>query len=261
MSKNLHLLLQGPSSFSPSKISSLSSGLNLQNDSQIEELTSYEFYSVDVNQDFSDHSKLKELLCSYETSNLPNFFVGPRSGTISPWASKTTEIISNIGIKGVDRIEKYLGYFIKTNISMTDLNLSSIFDRMTQEVFWSVKDIVLNTDRLQRKPLVNIDISQASKESLIKANQDLGLALSKEEIDYLDQFYSSAARNPTDAELMMFAQANSEHCRHKIFNAVWIINSIAQEDSLFDLIKKTSKGNKQDLISAYKDNAAVIRRS
>ena len=258
MSKNLHLLLQGPSSFSPSKISSLSYGLNLQNDSQIEELTSYEFYSVDVNQDFSDHSKLKELLCSYETSNLPNFFVGPRSGTISPWASKTTEIISNIGIKGVDRIEKYLGYFIKTNISMTDLNLSSIFDRMTQEVFWSMKDIVSNTDRLQRKPLVNIDISQASKESLVKANQDLGLALSQEEIDYLDQFYSSAARNPTDAELMMFAQANSEHCRHKIFNAVWIINSIAQEDSLFDLIKKTSKGNKQDLISAYKDNAAVI---
>ena len=80
----------------------------------------------------------------------------------------------------------------------------------------------------------------------------------EEEIDYLDHFYSSESRNPTDAELMMFAQANSEHCRHKIFNAAWIINSISQEESLFDLIKKTSKGNKQDLISAYKDNAAVI---
>ena len=108
---------------------------------------------------------------------------------------------------------------------------------------------------------MNIDISKAAKDSLIKANQDLGLALSEEEINYLNHFYSSVSRNPTDAELMMFAQANSEHCRHKIFNAAWIVNSISQEESLFDLIKRTSKGNKSDLISAYKDNAAVIAGS
>ena len=90
---------------------------------------------------------------------------------------------------------------------------------------------------LKRKPLIHIDISKGAIDSLIKANQDLGLALSEEEINYLDHFYTSVSRNPTDAELMMFAQANSEHCRHKIFNAAWIINSISQEESLFDLIK------------------------
>jgi phosphoribosylformylglycinamidine synthase len=258
VSKNFNLLLQGPSSFSPSKISSLNFELNLTNDSPIEELNIYEFYSVDINKDFSDHEKLFELLSSKESVNFPNFFIGPRSGTISPWASKTSEIITNVGIQGVNRIEKYLGCFMKKNISVANLNLSCLFDRMTQEIFMSPKDIALVSRTLKRKPLIHIDISKGAKDSLINANQDLGLALSEEEINYLDHFYSSAARNPTDAELMMFAQANSEHCRHKIFNAGWIINSISQDESLFDLIKKTSKGNKLDLISAYKDNAAVI---
>ena len=219
MSKNLNLLLQGPSSFSPSKISSLSSELNSANDSSITELNIREFYSVDINEDFSDHGKLFELLSSKEPINLPNFFIGPRSGTISPWSSKTSEIITNVGIQGVNRIEKYLGYFIKNNISVANLNLSCVFDRMTQEVFMSAKDIALVSTALKRKPLIHIDISKDAKDSLIKANQDLGLALSEEEISYLNHFYSSVARNPTDAELMMFAQANSEHCRHKIFNA------------------------------------------
>ena len=258
MSKNLNLLLQGPSSFSPSKISSLNSDFNFINDSSALELNSFEFYSVDVSQDFSDHAKLIELLRSQEPINLPNFFIGPRSGTISPWASKTSEIIINVGIQGVYSIEKYLGYFISENFSAADLNLSCLFDRMTQEVFMSIKDIASVSSAPKRKPLIHIDISKVAKDSLIKANQDLGLALSEEEINYLDHFYSSALRNPTDAELMMFAQANSEHCRHKIFNAAWVIDSIVQEESLFDLIKKTSQSNKLDLISAYKDNAAVI---
>ena len=258
MSKNLNLLLQGPSSFSPSKISSLNSDFNLINDSSALELNSFEFYSVDVSQNFSDHAKLIELLNSQEPIKLPNFFIGPRSGTISPWASKTSEIIINVGIQGVYSIEKYLGYFINENFSAADLNLSCLFDRMTQEVFMSTKDIASVSSAPKRKPLIHIDISKVAKDSLIKANQDLGLALSEEEINYLDHFYSSALRNPTDAELMMFAQANSEHCRHKIFNAAWVIDSIVQEESLFDLIKKTSQGNKLDLISAYKDNAAVI---
>jgi phosphoribosylformylglycinamidine synthase len=132
---------------------------------------------------------------------------------------------------------------MKKNISVANLNLSCLFDRMTQEIFMSPKDIALVSRTLNRKPLIHIDISKGAKDSLINANQDLGLALSEEEINYLDHFYSSAARNPTDAELMMFAQANSEHCRHKIFNAGWIINSISQDESLFDLIKKTSKLN------------------
>ena len=258
MSKNLNLLLQGPSSFSPSKIASLNDDLNSANDFPIKALSSFEFYSVDITQDFSDYAKLSELLNSKKPSNLPDFFIGPRSGTISSWASKTNEIITNVGILGVLSIEKYLGYFFDNNISAADLNLSYLFDRMTQEVFVSSKDIDLVSAELKRKPLINIDISKLAKDSLNKANQDLGLALSEEEINYLDHFYSSVLRNPTDAELMMFAQANSEHCRHKIFNASWVIDSVSQDESLFDLIKKTSKGSKPDLISAYKDNAAVI---
>ncbi|MGY8772791.1 MAG: AIR synthase-related protein, partial [Gammaproteobacteria bacterium] len=109
-----------------------------------------------------------------------------------------------------------------------------------------------------RRPLQFIDISNSANDALVKANTELGLALSSDEIAYLENFYSLVNRNPTDAELMMFAQANSEHCRHKIFNAGWMIDSVTQEHSLFDLIKKTSHGNKPDLISAYKDNAAVI---
>jgi len=258
VSKNLNLLLQGPPSFSPSKISSLNSEFNLINDEKLIELSSLEFYSLNITKDFSDYSKLFELLNSQETSNLPNFFVGPRPGTISPWASKTSEIIFNVGIEGVHSIEKYFGFFINKNIKTADLDLSCLFDRMTQEVFFNAEDIAHLSSPPQRKPLMYYDISKSAKDSLVKANQDLGLALSEDEIDYLDCFYSSARRNPTDAELMMFAQANSEHCRHKIFNAAWVIDSVTQAESLFDLIKKTSKGDKPDLISAYKDNAAVI---
>ena len=132
--------------------------MNSINDSQAIELNCHEFYSVDIAQDFSDHLKLLELLKSNEPSNLPNFFIGPRSGTISPWASKTSEIITNVGIQGVLSIEKYLGYFVNNNISATDLNLSCLFDRMTQEVFFSGETIAEVDSEPKRKPLVNIDI-------------------------------------------------------------------------------------------------------
>ena len=112
MSKNLNLLLQGPSSFSPSKISSLSADIKLINNNSSIELNSFEFYSVDVSQGFDDHVKLFKLLRVDEPHELPSFFIGPRSGTLSPWASKTSEIITNVGIEGVLSLEKYFGYFI-----------------------------------------------------------------------------------------------------------------------------------------------------
>ena len=257
MSKNSNLLLQGPSSFSPSKILSLNSEIkSLNNDSSIE-LTCIEFYLIFVSEDFSDRNKLFELLNSAEVKSQPNFFIGPRTGTLSPWSSKTIEIISTVGILGVQNIERYYGYFIKAESNLSNLNISCLFDRMTQEVFLDLDSITSNSLIPERKPLIFIDLLN-SKNSLIESNDALGLALSNEEITYLKNFYSSVNRNPTDAELMMFAQANSEHCRHKIFNAKWIINSVNQEDSLFSLIKKTSLGSKDDLVSAYKDNAAVI---
>ncbi|MDG1061296.1 MAG: phosphoribosylformylglycinamidine synthase, partial [SAR86 cluster bacterium] len=159
MSKNLNLLLQGPSSFSPSKISSLSAEIKLINDNSFIELNSFEFYSVDVSQDFNDHAKLFELLRVDEALNLPDFFIGPRSGTLSPWASKTIEIITNVGIEGVLSLEKYFGYFVNENIHIQDLDLSCLFDRMTQEVFMTDKDIASLGTTLERKPLIHIDIS------------------------------------------------------------------------------------------------------
>ena len=217
-----------------------------------------EYYSVTAQQDFTNHSTLLNLLNATEQSQAPHFFIGPRAGIISPWSSKTKEIIANVHIQGVQSIERYFGYFIDGATDISELIITDLYDRMTQAVFYykeSLPSLGLIPDR---RPLQFIDISNSANDALVKANTELGLALSSDEIAYLENFYSLVNRNPTDAELMMFAQANSEHCRHKIFNAGWKIDSVAQEHSLFDLIKKTSHGNKPDLISAYKDNAAVI---
>ena len=259
MSKNLNLLLQGHSSFSPSKISLQNAQLNNLNDSQHFDLTCLEYYAVSVDESFSDNSKLLNLLNAATQSASPHFFIGPRAGTLSPWSSKTSEIIKNVGINGVQDIEKYFGYFVDGTTEIGELVITNLFDRMTQDVFFNQEDLPNTLVAPQRRPLQFIDISKSAKDALIKANIDLGLALSDDEITYLENFYSSVSRNPTDAELMMFAQANSEHCRHKIFNASWVMNSVTQDQSLFDLIKKTSEGDKPDLISAYKDNAAVIK--
>ena len=204
------------------------------------------------------NSKLFNLLNAANQSEFPHFLIGPRRGTLSPWSSKTSEIIQNVGISGVQSIEKYFGYFVDGATEISELVLTNLFDRMTQEVFYTPEDLSNTAMAPNRRPLQSIDISKSANEALNKANIELGLALSGDEISYLENFYSSVRRNPTDAELMMFAQANSEHCRHKIFNASWVIDSVTQDQSLFDLIKKTSQGNKPDLISAYKDNAAVI---
>ena len=258
MSKNLNLLLQGHSSFSPSKISSQNLQLNNINDSKLLHLSCLEYYAVTVDESFTDNPKLFNLLNASNQSEFPHFLIGPRRGTLSPWSSKTSEIIQNVGITGVQSIEKYFGYFVDGATEISELVLTSLFDRMTQEVFYTPEDLSNTAMAPNRRPLQFIDISKSANEALNKANIELGLALSGEEISYLENFYSSVRRNPTDAELMMFAQANSEHCRHKIFNASWVIDSVTQDQSLFDLIKKTSQGNKPDLISAYKDNAAVI---
>tara|TARA_B110000305_G_scaffold241289_1_gene314797 strand:+ start:25 stop:3882 length:3858 start_codon:yes stop_codon:yes gene_type:complete len=258
VSKNLNLLLQGHSSFSPFKISSQSSQFCKSNHLPAFNLSCSNYYAVTVDQDFSSHTKLLRLLSATKQSQLPHFLIGPRAGTISPWSSKTSEIISNVSIEGVQGIEKYVGYFADTSINITKLDIGCLFDRMTQEVFYCQEDLFNLDQTAVRRSLKYIDISHGANNALVEANRALGLALSAEEILYLENFYSLAQRNPTDAELMMFAQANSEHCRHKTFNASWIIDSETQQQSLFDLIKITSQGNKPDLISAYKDNAAVI---
>ena len=189
------------------------------------------------------------------------FFITPRIGTISPWSSKATEIMNNCGFEMIERIEQAKCYFFQTKIDSKDLELASknLMDKMTQEVIHDLKNVTKLFSKHDPARLTDINISSDNLESLINANMDLGLALNDEEIDYLAISYLKSNKNPTDAELMMFAQANSEHCRHKIFNANWTVDEILQKNSLFDMIRNTYKNYSEGIISAYEDNAAILK--
>ena len=197
--------------------------------------------------------------------------VVPRLGTVSPWASKATDIAHNAGLAQVVRMERGVEFqlsFKKGLLGGTKLPdaqalaalKSALFDRMTETVLpdgFDVKSLFLP---LQGKSLQIVELNQAGggRNALVKANSELGLALSDDEIDYLLDAYTTMGRSPTDVELMMFAQANSEHCRHKIFNATWTIDGEAQSETLFGMIRNTHKTTPQGTVVAYSDNAAVI---
>ena len=197
-------------------------------------------------------------------SSMTLLWVAPRPGTISPWSSKATDIAHNCGLKQISRIERGIEYRFESQeqgIKQDDLrNIHAlIHDRMTEVVLSAVEEaegLFLQTDP---RPLKTVDILQQGRAALEMANQDLGLALAEDEIDYLVENFGLLNRNPTDVELMMFAQANSEHCRHKIFNASWNIDGKSQQQSLFSMIKNTAAQSPDGLLSIYKDNAAVIK--
>jgi phosphoribosylformylglycinamidine synthase len=201
------------------------------------------------------------------------FFVIPRFGTISPWASKATDIVHNCGMADIKRVERGVAYRInlKTGIlgssigaakKLSDDELAAVaallHDRMTESVLRSADDAAGLFRELEAKPLESVDVIGMGKTALEKANTDLGLAMSDDEIDYLDAAFTKAGRNPTDVELMMFAQANSEHCRHKIFNADWTIDGEAQTKSLFGMIKNTHQLQPKGTIVAYSDNSSIM---
>ncbi len=193
------------------------------------------------------------------------FIVVPRLGTISPWASKATDIAHNCGITQIKRIERGVSFYIQRQLHALPLteelrfNLANILhDRMTETVLFDKKDLPAIFTELEPTPLEYVDILSNGKHALDKANTDMGLALSEDEVDYLYDAFSKAKRNPTDVELMMFAQANSEHCRHKIFNADWTIDGKRQDVSLFGMIKHTHELHPEGTIVAYKDNASII---
>jgi len=181
--------------------------------------------------------------------------VMPRVGTISPWSTKATDIFHNCGLTEVKRVEA--GRLLDVNRKCT-LGVNFIHDRMVEEVYSSVSMLSELFDHQKPKPVVDIDISQSGKLALVDLNNAMGLALSDDEIDYLYMQYQELGKLPTDVELMMFAQANSEHCRHKIFNADWYIDGQQQPLSLFEMIKNTESKSSQPALSAYKDNAAVF---
>lgn len=201
------------------------------------------------------------------------FFVIPRLGTISPWASKATDIAHNCGMAHVHRIERGVGYTVvlKSGIlgssigaakKLTTEELEAVsallHDRMTESVLRSADDAQHLFNELEGKQLESIDVLGAGRDALVRANTELGLAMSEDEVDYLHDAFTKAQRNPTDVELMMFAQANSEHCRHKIFNADWIIDGVKQDKSLFGMIKNTHQLNPRGTVVAYSDNSSII---
>ena len=214
-----------------------------------------------------DRSRLDALLLSGDKPGklgraARRLYVVPRPGTISPWSSKATDIAKACDIDAVERIERGICYALKFSTRVGDdaaVNLSHLLcDRMTEAVFDSVE----KTERLfetdEPAPVAVVPLAAEGRQALVAANTDLGLALSAEEIDYLLRCYGDLDRDPTDAELMMFAQANSEHCRHKIFNASWVIDGEKQDQRLFGMIKATTEKTPEGVLSAYTDNAAVI---
>ncbi len=201
------------------------------------------------------------------------FFVIPRLGTISPWASKATDIAHNCGMQHVHRIERGEAYkvVLKGGILGTGIGAPKklspeevqavaalLHDRMTDTVLRSADEAVRLFDELEGKALEAIDVLGQGRDALVRANTELGLAMSEDEVDYLFDAFTKAERNPTDVELMMFAQANSEHCRHKIFNADWVIDGVKQDKSLFQMIKNTHQLQPKGTIVAYSDNSSIM---
>lgn len=190
------------------------------------------------------------------------FMVVPRLGTISPWASKATDIVKNCGIEGVLRVERGTIFNLATTATLSDDEKAAaaavLHDRMTESVVAEDFPAEQLFVELEGRPMATVALVEEGRPALERANVEMGLALSEDEIDYLTDAFTKIGRNPTDVELMMFAQANSEHCRHKIFNARWTIDGADREETLFGMIRQTHKMAPQGTITAYADNAAIF---
>jgi len=189
--------------------------------------------------------------------------VVPRPGTISPWSSKATDIAHNCGLHAIRRLERGIAYYLTSESAEIDGHVlgaaaAVLHDRMTQVVRFDLDSAGQLFESAEPRPMQRVDVIGCGRPALEAANLGLGLALSDDEIDYLTENFSALGRNPTDVELMMFAQANSEHCRHKIFNADWVIDGEPQTHSLFAMIRHTTQTSPEGVLSAYKDNAAVL---
>ncbi len=200
-----------------------------------------------------------------KTDDCQRLLVVPRLGTISPWSTKATDIAQHCGLSGVKRIERGVVYYLakQNGKSLNKKELTAVLpllhDRMTETV---LNDISAASKKIFKhgkpQPLATVDVLKGGIKALQAANSEMGLALSADEVEYLVDNFKMLERNPTDVELMMFAQANSEHCRHKIFNADWVIDGEAQDISLFGMIRNTHKLSPEGTVVAYSDNSSVI---
>jgi phosphoribosylformylglycinamidine synthase len=198
----------------------------------------------------------------------PTVVVTPRLGTVSPWASKATDIAHNCGLalRRVERVTQYhlalkaplLGKAPTLEGDKLAAVAALLHDRMTESVLAELEQAASLFAELPAQPMAHVDVQTGGRAALVAANTQFGLALAEDEIDYLVEAFTRLGRNPSDVELMMFAQANSEHCRHKIFNADFIVDGVAQPQSLFSMIRHTERQNPQHTVIAYADNASVM---
>ncbi len=200
-----------------------------------------------------------------QADTLQRVLVVPRLGTISPWSTKATDIAQHCGLSAVLRIERGVVYYLDSGNGrpLSDAEqaglLPLLHDRMTESVLEHIEGAAEKIFKHGKpQPLETVDVLKGGSAALSKANIEMGLALSADEIEYLVENFQKLKRNPTDVELMMFAQANSEHCRHKIFNADWVIDGAAQDISLFGMIRNTHKASPKGTVVAYSDNSSVI---
>jgi phosphoribosylformylglycinamidine synthase len=264
------LILRGAPALSDFRLQKLARRLSDRLDAEVGIASEYlHFADVDQSLDERERAVLDDLL-RYGPA-MPDIrhdgallLVVPRPGTLSPWSTKATDIAHHCGLRKIHRLERGLAYYLSLNggalvdeqyVTAAEL----LHDRMTESVLTDAEDATCLFNKAEPKPYIQVDVLGGGMAALHSANTALGLALSDDEIEYLVESFQSLQRNPTDVELMMFAQANSEHCRHKIFNADWIIDGEHQPLSLFEMIRNTTASSPDDVLSAYEDNAAVIR--
>lgn len=257
------LTLRGAPALSDFRTQKLLASLQ-QTDADIESVYAefVHFAEVDTKLSRAEQSILKQLLVygpktkSKKTTG-QLFLVVPRPGTISPWSSKATDIAHNAGLQKINRIERGVAYYVE-GVSDREAIKTQLHDRMIESVFCDLAEAETLFRHEAPRPQSSIDVLAGGRNALVQANTSLGLALADDEIDYLMESFLQLGRNPVDVELMMFAQANSEHCRHKIFNASWTLNGEEMPNSLFGMIKNTYEQGGENVLSAYADNASVI---
>jgi phosphoribosylformylglycinamidine synthase len=259
------IILQGRQAFSDFRLTALQNALNEAiPEHDIVNIDAVEVYFIETANPLDDQTTERAfalLAANHHFDREGGFFVTPRKGTISPWSSKTTDIFHNCALETIARVERGIHFRLSTKAGLMlrqeDLGLAllALHDRMTEAVYSDVSDFF---SHLEPAPLRTVPLMAEGPVAFAKANIDWGLAMSSDEIDYLVKAYQKMERDPTDAELVMFSQVNSEHCRHKIFNADWIVDGEKSDISLFGMIRNTHKLNPEGTLSAYADNCGVI---
>jgi phosphoribosylformylglycinamidine synthase len=262
------LSLPGSPALSPFRLDKLLSALRAR-DADIAGVSARWLHLVDLERALSGREReiLEKLLVygpkwSSDEESGALILVVPRPGTVSPWSSKATDIARVCGLTAVRRLERGVAYRLHTSRVLDGAALQALapplYDRMTEIPLWDIEAAAVLFEHHEPRPLARVPATTRGKVALEEANRRLGLALSEDEIEYLCDNFLKLGRDPTDVELMMFAQANSEHCRHKIFNADWIIDGERQAKSLFAMIRNTHQHNSRGVLSAYRDNAAIV---